>query len=548
MNAIYKVIWNDAIRQYQVVNELCRSRRKACSVKAVHTDGGNSVRKLAVAVGASLVALGSMGSAWAVTNQNGILVFDESLVLEAGGATLNGGSPIELTEGLLNGVTGFDFSNFTIQGTIDASTWDDDVGLYFSNVHVPDGVSLGDSYTVTIGGQLGDYIYDNSPAYKYSFTPSQGEIYDRPEGLFMHLKLTGIESLDGTLYRVNTLKDETATGEKDLTAKLTGAGDFEYVVDNREDGAAGGDDTTRYGGEGSIIVNNETNAYSGITNIGYVANGEVQDKVIVTAGSDNIFGSKDNGAYTSLLNIKTNSGLEMKDTEQWVHALAGGGYLNLEDGQSLLHVKDDSRDHLQSDVMEVYNKLSGAGTVWIDFADNDQGGGIHFNVDSNDQFSGWVVLQDAYTEVRGEDTPIFHNEKSHLLVAENGVLKVFGTEENSPSTTHISNLSIGFSYKDGLFNKGLMNGTNVADGSESLLEFHVNPSDTVHDYLIVDNLQVGNAQITIDTSEWGDEFVKGNSLLLTADEGENKTLIRVTGTGKDEPGDLAVITPPPRSR
>lgn len=36
MNAIYKVIWNDAIRQYQVVNELCRSRRKACSVKAVH--------------------------------------------------------------------------------------------------------------------------------------------------------------------------------------------------------------------------------------------------------------------------------------------------------------------------------------------------------------------------------------------------------------------------------------------------------------------------------------------------------------------------------
>ena len=356
----------------------------------------------------------------------------------------------------------------------------------------------------------------------------------------MHLKLTGIESLDGTLYRVNTLKDETATGEKDLTAKLTGAGDFEYVVDNRENGAAGGDDTTRYGGEGSIIVNNETNAYSGITNIGYVANGEVQDKVIVTAGSDNIFGSEDNGAYTSLLNIKTNSGLEMKDTEQWVHALAGGGYLYLEDGQSLLHVKDNSRN-LKSDVMEVYNKLSGAGTVWIDFADNDQGGGIHFNVDSNDQFSGWVVLQDAYTEVRGEDTPIFHNEESHLLVAENGVLKVFGTENNSPSTTHISNLSIGFSYHG--FDKTSMTGTPVGEDSEALFEFNVNPSDNVHDYLIVDNLQVGNAQITIDTSGWGQEFVNGNSSLLTADEGENKTLIRVTGNGKDEPGDLEVITP-----
>lgn len=219
-----------------------------------------------------------------------------------------------------------------------------------------------------------------------------------------------------------------------------------------------------------------------------------------------------------------------------------GGYLNLEDGQSLLHVKDDSRD-LQSDVMEVYNKLSGAGTVWIDFADNDQGGGIHFNVDSNDQFSGWVVLQDAYTEVRGEDTPIFHNEESHLLVAENGVLKVFGTENNSPSTTHISNLSIGFSYQDDGFDKTSMTGTPVGEDSEALFEFNVNPSDTVHDYLIVDNLQVGKAQVTIDTSEWGDEFVKRNSSLLTADEGENKTLIRVTGNGKDEPGDLVVITP-----
>ena len=224
-----------------------------------------------------------------------------------------------------------------------------------------------------------------------------------------------------------------------------------------------------------------------------------------------------------------------------------GGYVNLEDLSSLLHVKDNNRN-LQSDVMEVYNKLSGAGTVWIDFAGNDQegnkqGGGIHFNVDSDDQFSGWVVLQDAYTEVRGEDTPIFHNKEAHLLVAENGVLKVFGTEENSPSTTHVSNLSIGFSYQDGLFDKDLMHGTNVASGSESLLEFHVNPSDNVHDYLIVDNLQVGKAQITIDTSEWGDEFVKGNSSLLTADEGENKTLIRVTGGGKDEPGDLEVITP-----
>ena len=73
MNAIYKVIWNDAIRQYQVVNELCRSRRKACSVKAVHTDGaGRSLKRSVLATAAatligSAAILGVPGSVWALS-------------------------------------------------------------------------------------------------------------------------------------------------------------------------------------------------------------------------------------------------------------------------------------------------------------------------------------------------------------------------------------------------------------------------------------------------------------------------------------------------
>lgn len=68
MNAIYKVIWNDAIRQYQVVNELCRSRRKACSVKAVHTESASgshsvvsSLKRGALIAGTTLALL----TAWA---------------------------------------------------------------------------------------------------------------------------------------------------------------------------------------------------------------------------------------------------------------------------------------------------------------------------------------------------------------------------------------------------------------------------------------------------------------------------------------------------
>ena len=65
MNAIYKVIWNDAIRQYQVVNELCRSRRKACSVKAVHTDGFGRSLKRSVLATAAAVAMMAGGAAYA---------------------------------------------------------------------------------------------------------------------------------------------------------------------------------------------------------------------------------------------------------------------------------------------------------------------------------------------------------------------------------------------------------------------------------------------------------------------------------------------------
>ena len=64
MNAIYKVIWNDAIRQYQGVNELCRSRRKACSVKAVDIESVSgahffvsSLKRGAVLAGSALTML-----------------------------------------------------------------------------------------------------------------------------------------------------------------------------------------------------------------------------------------------------------------------------------------------------------------------------------------------------------------------------------------------------------------------------------------------------------------------------------------------------------
>ena len=536
MNAIYKVIWNDALRLYQVVNEMCRSRRKACSVKAVHTEGtshhgfGSKFGKSLVAAGSSLLLLGVFGNAWGVTNQNGVLVFDESLVLAGGGATLNGKSSIELADALLNGATGFNFTNVSIQGTIDATTWDNRSSLYFENVHLPDEAQLADNYTVAINGNK-EFVYESENAYRYHFELINGSLYHDPEGMIIRMGLAQIESLNGNHYRVNT-KDGQNTG-KDLIAKLTGEGSFEYIVDQGEPSGAEEDELNRYAGEGAVIVKNVNNAYSGETNIGYIANAKVQDKVIVTAGSNNIFGSEANGAYTSRLNIKANSGLEMKATEQWTHALAGGGYINLEDAASLLHVKDNNlQASADGTMMEVYNLLSGAGTVWVDF----NGGGIHFNADTEKAFSGWVVLQDAFTEVQGVDTAVFSDDLSHLLVAENGILKVVGTDpdQKNPETTYIGNLAIGFTYTSG-FDKTEMKGTEVSEDNKSRIEFQVNPADTVSDYLIVNNISVGNAEVTVDFGENFDDYLDlRNGSLLTADEGENKTLIQVKGSGWDQ--------------
>lgn len=337
------------------------------------------------------------------------------------------------------------------------------------------------------------------------------------------------------MYSFNAYQG-TDAGEKDLDAQITGQGNVEYISDAGENSAQ--PDEVRYGGTAYITVNNDQNAYSGETFIGkYIDGKTIDDHIYVYAGNNYIFGNGETGAYTSNLNVKTGSGLEMRNTVQWTHALAGGGYINLEGADSLLHVKDDNRTN---GTMEVYNLLSGAGTVWVDF----DGGEIRFNEEfqNPDAFTGWVVLQDSAGLVQGEDAAVFHNDAAHLLLAENGVLKIVGTDPttNDPERTKIGNLSVGYTYNSN-FKKASMEGDPVDDQNRARIEFQVNPRDTVNDYLIVNNLSVGNAEIKVDFGSGFEGILEGkNGSLLTADEGENKTLIRVTGSGREKAADFIV--------
>jgi hypothetical protein len=540
MNAIYKVIWNDAIRQYQVVNELCRSRRKACSVKAVHTDGtahhgfGARFGKCLMVAGSALLLLSSFGNAWAVTKDGNTVNFEESLVLTDTGGLLNNGNSLSLSDELLSDVNSFNFQTFQINGTVDATFWDDSDRSVILNSVTFENKPTG-SFDITIQGEKQFRYDDQNGAYTYYFNVGSGGI-GTPDSIYFGLQLSRIDVKTNQLYSFNASGGSPA-GEKDLDAQITGAGSVEYIYDAGENSAS--TDEIRYGGTGYITVTNGTNAYSGETFIGKYINGTtIDDHVYVYAGGNYIFGNGETGAYTSNLNIKTGSGLEMRNTTQWTHALAGGGYIHLEDVDSLLHVKDDNRDAADG-VMDVNNLLSGAGTVWVNF----NGGEIRFNeeFESPDAFTGWVVLQDTAGIVQGPNTAVFHNNAAHLLLAENGVLKINGTNpDEEPEITKIGNLSVGYTY-DGNFNKTKMSGSGVADPDRPRLEFQVNPSDTVHDYLVVNNLSVGNAEIAVDFGSGFESILQGkNGSLLTADEGENKTLIRVTGTGAEEAADFIV--------
>ena len=426
---------------------------------------------------------------------------------------------------------GINFTQFEVDPNFDVTSYDNGKSDLYSKIVFPDGTpETSYRHEVTFNGEETLEFRAETGAYTYYISSEAVLSNSGISGLQLTTTLHRIDSALG-VFSVNA-NGGTETSIKDLVAQLTGNGGFEYIVDKGEDFA----NDERYSGSAHLYVSGEDNAYSGETFIGkQLQDVTINDEVIIHASTDNIFGSEANGAYTSNLNVKGGSGLELGATEQWTHALAGNGYINLEDNASVLHLKDTVRD-LNTE-MTVSNALHGAGTLWVNFG----GGGVNFVTDSGENFSGWVVLQNAYSEVEGNATPIFHNDQAHLLLAEDGVLKVQAANDpqGNPTTTSVSNLAVGFTYGDS-FDKATMNGSSVDRGHEAILEFQINPSDSVHDYLVVDNLTVGNAKVTVDFGDGFEDVLNGkNGTLLTADEGENKTLIVVEGA-HDEAEDLFV--------
>lgn len=330
MNAIYKVIWNDALRLYQVVNEMCRSRRKGCSVKAVHVEGSslgisNVLKAGAMAGTLGLMTLGtpvwaapynvpeftwSMGAgqitsgtfepgidALPVAGSNDRIVVDLSKVSFTDIAQLIYGQDENSSFAALIGVD----RDYMI-------SWDE-VPLVFHDAN---------------GNETNQFTYGTGFAsFKYELgagwtTLPSGEWVI---GLTRRLAEIDLTSTDNWQYI-----DAGEEKDVDLSAKITGNGNITF-----------GFSATGDAEEGWLTLNSDAetdefkqvNDYTGVTRVGYTLDASESDPTHLVFGMTEAFGD------TSMLMVSSNSevlfgGINSdKAYTQIVGGLSGTGTLNL---------------------------------------------------------------------------------------------------------------------------------------------------------------------------------------------------------------------------
>lgn len=397
MNAIYKVIWNDAIRQYQVVNELCRSRRKACSVKAVHTEQTSNSATRSLKIGTALVgAIAAMGV--------GMTAYAEDLRLDyvdgtfdTDGGTLNdplqfdlGNVPNLPTSNQFFVLNGKDFR----AGTSNISSQDSD-GIIGNLLQIPSRDYLPNG-KIKIEDDAGAVLYDGSKeASRFGIAGSDANLYYKFNVNFTggkdnsliytlnreltRIDLTGNQSSQYGLVVFGGEADETSSNLTDLDVAITGTGDIQFAFTNQQ----GGEDANM----GYLYLNTDSNilddgvaeeqasTYTGKTYVGNVGGDPNGKAVTVIFGKNNAFGS------TSNLYIHDDSSVWFADKDlktrhtQTVGGLTGEGELNFGNAAEVT-LKQTSTGNGYTDtdngVVRVDNAFIGASA---------DGGGAVFNID-----------------------------------------------------------------------------------------------------------------------------------------------------------------------
>lgn len=516
MNAIYKVIWNDALRLYQVVNEMCRSRRKGCSVKAVHVQEHSvteSLKRGALIAGSALSLMVAAMPAWAYEldglqlNMGGAMVTNEPTIAAE---LLPDGEQIvlDLDSTIFNNINGFLFSQddgpLMTLFTVDGDWSGNNVELVFKQNGQ---IITGNTFTQLVPGQA---------SYTYEMTGFKGG-----RGYIASYQLQSIDLLND--QGAGLYFDVSDNTNDDFKATLHGAGNitFGYATEN-QDGYL-------------TIAGTGTNDYTGRTFVGYSADGNVSaSKATIYFGKTEAFGQTLNLDVESASSVHIGGKNDDQAYEQSVHGLQGKGLIAL-GAQGKLHLGQSGTGTGNYDategVIRIDNELTGGSSAWFDIklsgAVEDKTVRFSHAVSEDDasQYHGVISLTDgvieAYDPERqleldgGTYNPNQILQTSTLRLESGGRLTVDG----DGSVNHlVLNNTNGWSADSGASNSNALSFENIKLGTGGLFvsgNLTLEQDATVN----VDSFAAGAFEGAVDGKSFFD-----------ADDGLSNVLIEVDGT------------------
>lgn len=527
MNAIYKVIWNDAIRQYQVVNELCRSRRKACSVKAVHTDGfGRTLkRSVLVTAAATLISsaafLGAPGSVFAA-NHN-LAEYDPKIEINIGTGSVNNGSRPQVDASDLPGqgdtlyisqsaFTGFANGIYNQDDTSSLILLNTDNDLLING-----GVNL-----VILDEQGGALDLTKNPL----GSTGAADFYYTFDGPFA---FRGQFSIDRKLNQID-LKDQTGYGQlfdvsdskgADLKAAITGTGNVTYSYNATDAGAQAGHLT---------LSNPENeNTYTGKTFVGYNSQGAESSPVNIYFGKDKALGST---IGTEQLQVAGQSAVHFggeNDDEaytQIVRGLSGSGLLHLGTQATLTLNQSSSDTGLVPDEagpIIVSNRYAGSGLYDAKLGTYS---GAVFNVNLSDKVAGYELV---FTDTASGYTGLINLTNAAVTAYDTKQsVNVGGINYTPNALLESATLQLQSGSHLKVEGKGSVHNLIIADENTSIVFDNLELGKGI---LEIDNLSLQNTgKVEIDNIGSGLQGAASELGYLEADEGITQKIIHVSGS------------------
>ena len=487
MNAIYKVIWNDAIRQYQVVNELCRSRRKACSVKAVHVESTlgarsvvSSLKRGAVVAGSALTMLFGWGGVAQAQVQELPL---DGLVIDLGGGTASGipSYPVDELPGA-GGSLVINLENTTFSN-VDRSVYSQDendryITLFAINGTWEEGRDV--SLVLKNNGEETDTITVNGDGNLARFTYDVDAFWASPNMVQFVLKNIELTSNVGYGQFLEVSQDDTA----DLKSSLTGGGNVTFGFSTSDS-------------EGYLtLAGDGDNTYSGSTFVGFTSDGNRSaSPVTIYFGKTKAFGNTLNLNVEAQSKVFIGGKSQTEDYEQTVHGLQGEGLVHLGTQAKLtLDQSGTGTGNYSADeggVIRIDNKFAGTGNAddptsgaWLDIKLSGEVAGdiVRFSNDDaydgqgNPNYTGVIALEngaiEAYDEGRWLEpegrnySPNLILTTSTLRLENNGRLLVDGT--SGADTVHNLFLNNSADWTSGAANNNALSFENVGFGDVAL--------------------------------------------------------------------------------